>query len=73
VQKYLPVDTINVTCDTSKPLSVQPYGLDSVALAAVMLDMDSSFELDLNVVFDHPFDFSIDNLFQAVIYQKGVD
>ena len=70
VQKYIPLGTSDTEYDTAKPLSSQPYCLEPVALAAVMLDIQRNFEIDLNVVFDSPFDFSIDHLIQAIINQK---
>jgi len=69
VQKYIKLDVGDES--TATPLSMRPYLFDSVALAGILLDVQKSFGLDFNKMFETSFDFSIDSIVSAVVSQHA--
>ncbi|MCL2853761.1 MAG: hypothetical protein FWE20_12185 [Defluviitaleaceae bacterium] len=51
------------------PLSSRPYFLDYRSLAAVFLEVEQEFGVDLDMVFDQPLDYSVNSIADAAASQ----
>ena len=60
--KYISIEEIEM----NTPLTSKPYYIDARSLAAIFLDIEREFEVDLNKVFDHPLDYSVSTIANAV-------
>ena len=66
VEKYLPSCEIN----NDTPLTSEPYYFNARSLTAIFIDIEGEFNLDLNKVFEHRIDYSINSITDAI--QKHV-
>lgn len=61
-KKYTKVN--NLSLDT--PLTAHPYRFDSIKLAAIFIDIEKIFSVNLNCIFDKDLDFSIRSITRSI-------
>jgi acyl carrier protein len=60
--KYISTEEIEI----HTPLTSKPYYIDARSLAAIFMDIEREFGVDLNKVFDQPLDYSVSTIANAV-------
>lgn len=65
VEKYISAQDLEV----GVPLTAKPYYVSPRSLAAIFLDIEQEFEVDLDKVFDQPLDYSINTMADAIVAQ----
>jgi len=61
-ERYIAADDI----DNSVPLTLRPYLANAHDIAAIFIDIENEFAVDLNDVFSHSLDYSIESIAAAV-------
>lgn len=62
VSKYTLIEAL----DTNTPLTSSPYFMEARSLAAIFLEIEKEFNVDLDEVFDRDIDYSINSIASAV-------
>lgn len=63
ISKYTSKDII----DTKSALTKSPYLLNPREIASIFMDIEKEFKIDLNLIIDDKFDFSIDSTVERII------
>jgi len=61
-KKYITAENI----DVGVPLTLRPYLANAHDIAAIFIDIEKEFAVDLNDVFSHSLDYSIESIAAAV-------
>ena len=62
ITKYIFIQQINYEI----PLTCNPYALDPRSMAAIFLDIESEFDIDLNNLYEQDMDYSVASIITAI-------